>query len=313
MLKISLINPKINPIGSDKEKYYQMYKETGIDGLDYSFYKFTEKNGYEADFFRMNSEEIVEKYLASEKELLDRYGLEVCQTHSPYPVWRHGDDEGNKYRLLETLRSIELTAYLGSKYVVVHPITETFALPPQELRARNLDFYSGLIDIAKKNHVTICLENMWNIRNGNIFECTCEDPFETNDYIDTLNKLAGEDIFGFCFDVGHATLCGRYMKNTLVTLGDRVKTLHIHDATKMADLHTVPYSQMGNGANPFTDYQSLLEGLRAIQYRGAINFEAHAAFEVFPEYTHKALLGLFRAIGEYFSNEIIGESFNKTK
>ena len=60
---------------------------------------------------------------------------------------------------------------------------------------------------------------------------------------------------------------------------------------------------MSNGANPLGDYRSMILGLREIGYRGAINFEAHAAFEVFPEYTHGALLGLFRAIGEYFSNE----------
>jgi sugar phosphate isomerase/epimerase len=284
-----------------------MYKEAGIDGLDYSLSKFTEKNGYAPNFFAMSTDEIIEKHLAKEKEELDRYSLEVCQTHSPYPVWRYGDDAGNKHRLVETIKSIELTAYLGSKYVIIHPITETFALAPTELRARNLEFYGKLIDTAKKHGVMICLENMWISRNGNMFECTCADPQEANDYIDTLNQMAGEEIFGFCFDVGHATLCGKYLKNTLITLGDRVKTLHIHDVSKMSDLHTLPYSQMGNGATPFTDYRSFLLGLHAIGYRGAINFEAHNAFEVFPEHTHKALLGLFRSIGEYFSNEITAE------
>lgn len=307
MLKISLINPKINKIDSDRETYFRLYKETGIDGLDYTISKFTEKNGYEANFFAMSTEEIIEKYLAKEKEEIDRFGLDVCQTHAPYPTWRYGDDEGNKYRLTEAIKSIELTAYLGSKYVIIHPITETFALTPAELRERNLEFYGNLIDTAKKCGVTVCLENMWISRNGNIFESTCEDPYEANDYIDTLNKMAGEEIFGFCFDVGHATLCGKYMKNTLITLGNRVKTLHIHDVSKMADLHTLPYSQMGNGATPLTDYRSMLLGLREIGYRGAINFEALATFEVFPEDTHKALLGLFRAIGEYFSNEITAE------
>ena len=307
MLKISLINTTINRIDSDRVAYYQMYKDTGIDGLDYSFFKFTEKNGYGANFFAQSTDEIIEKHLRAEKEEIDRFGLEVCQTHAPFPTWRYGDDEGNKLRLLEAKKSIELTAYLGSKYVVIHPVAEMFALSPTELREKNLEFYGNLIDTAKKCGVTICLENMWNSRNGNIFECTCTDPNEANDYIDTLNKMAGEELFGFCFDVGHATLCGKYMKNTLITLGNRVKALHIHDASKTSDLHTLPYSQMGNGATPFTDYPSLLAGLRAIGYRGAINFEAHNAFEIFPADTHKALLDMFRAIGEYFSNEITAD------
>ncbi|MBE6662749.1 MAG: sugar phosphate isomerase/epimerase [Ruminococcaceae bacterium] len=304
MLKISLINPKINHIHADREKYYRMYQETGIDGLDYSLYKFTEKNGYESDFFAMSAEEIIEKHLAKEKEELDRYGLAVCQTHSICPTWRYGDEEGNRRRLRDTVRCIELTAYLGSRYIVVHPVQDTLQLTPDEVRARNIELYGKLIEAAKKNDVIVCLENMWNTRNGNIFECTCEDPYETNYYIDTLNAMASEERFGFCFDVGHATLCGKNLKNTLITLGNRVKTLHVHDANKISDLHTIPYSQMGNGATPLTDWTGFLLGLRSIGYRGTINFEAHAAFEVFPEPTHKALLGLFRAIGEYFSNEI---------
>ena len=309
MHKISLINPRLAPADADRAAIYQMYKDTGIDGLDYSFFNFSEKNGYEPNFFKKSSEEIIETVLKKDKELLDRYGLEACQTHAPFPVWRYGEDEKNKYRLLENLRCIELTAYLGCRYVIIHPITESFRYSPAELRERNLDFYSQLIDTAKKSGVIICLENMWNSRNGNIFECTCEDPYETNDYIDTLNKMAGEEVFGFCFDVGHYTLCGRYMKNTLITLGNRVKALHIHDAGKLNDLHTLPYSQCNAAGNaPFTDWTSMLEGLRAIGYKGAINFEAGNAFNVFPAYTHKALLGLFRAIGEYFSTEITGEN-----
>lgn len=307
MLKISLDNTKLNKIDSNRTAYYQMYKDTGIDGLDFSFFKFTEKNGYEPNFFSMSTDEIIEKHLRAEKEEIDRFGLEVCQTHAPYPTWRYGDEAGNKIRWLEAKKSIELASFLGSKYVVIHPITETFVLGPKELRERNLELYGSLIDTAKTSGVTICLENMWNSRNGNIFECTCTDPNEAVDYIDTLNKMAGEERFGFCFDVGHATLCGKYMKNTLITLGDRVKALHIHDTSKTADLHTLPYSQMGNGPTPFTDYQSLLEGLRAIRYRGTINFEAHNAFEVFPADTHKALLNMFHAIGAYFSDEITAE------
>lgn len=307
MLKISLINPRINHLHSDKEKYYQMYRDAGIDGLDYSIYKFTEENGYEPRFFEMSAQEIIEKHLAGEKEQLDRYGLEVCQTHAPSPTWRYGDDEGNKYRLLEAKRSIELTAYLGCKHAIIHPIQESFSLSLAEQRERNLEFYGSLIDTAKKCGVTICLENMWSIRGGNIFEDTCEDPYQTNDYIDTLNKMANEELFGFCFDVGHATLCGRYIKNTILLLGHRIKALHIHDASKRLDLHTLPYSQTENGVTSLVDYESMISGLREIGYRGAINFEAHAAFRIFPESTHRALLGLFRAIGEYFSNEITAE------
>ena len=88
MLKITLTSPKTNKIDSDRKKYYQMYREAGIDGLDYSLFKFTEKNGYEPGIFTRSTDEIIEKYLAAEKEELERYGLEVGQTHGPLPTWR---------------------------------------------------------------------------------------------------------------------------------------------------------------------------------------------------------------------------------
>lgn len=309
MLKISVQNDILFNPGVENEDYYRMYRDAGIDGVDYSLFNQNEKNGYPAEIFRKSTDEIIETVIGPDKEKLDRYGLSVCQTHSPFPVYRLGEDDQNKYRRIATERSIELTAYLGSKYVVVHPFHQIFLTTPAEQRKRNIDFYTQFIDLAKKNHVMICLENMWVSRNTNIFESACEDPNEANDYIDTLNALAGEEIFGFCFDTGHATLCGRYMKNTLEVLGNRVKVLHIHDASKTSDLHTIPYA-LSSGTHPLTDWTGFIDGLRSINYRGAINFEGGNAFHVFPTPTHPALCSLFAAIGRYFSDEVTGENAN---
>lgn len=309
MLKVSLQNELLFKPGIDNETYYRMYRDAGIDGVDYTLFNVNEKDGFPDKIFRKSTEEIIETVIGPDKEKLERYGLSVFQTHSPFPTYLLGEDDKNEARRIATEKSIELTAYLGAKYVVVHPFHQIFLTTPAEQRKRNIDFYTQFIDVAKKNHVTICLENMWVSRNTNIFESACEDPHEANDYIDTLNALAGEEIFGFCFDTGHATLCGRYMKNTLEALGSRVKVLHIHDASKTSDLHTIPYA-LSSGSHALTDWTGFIDGLRGIEYRGDINFEAGNAFLIFPESTHPALCGLFAAIGRHFADEVRKEKEN---
>ena len=59
-----------------------------------------------------------------------------------------------------------------------------------------MKFYSQIMEDARKHGVTICLENMWNRRDGGaIFDSACSDPYEACDYIDTLNDMAGEELF----------------------------------------------------------------------------------------------------------------------
>ena len=47
--------------------------------------------------------------------------------------------------------------------------------------------------------------------NGYIYEGTCTDAVEACYYVDTLNDIAGEKLFGFCFDTGHALAASRLL------------------------------------------------------------------------------------------------------
>ena len=294
---------------ADLDRLYGMYRHAGIDGIDFSFCAFNKNQGYEENFYKRSMDDL-KTVFSRFKDALDRNGLVVNQTHAPFPTYKFGEgqEDYNAYMVEAIHKCIELTAFLGGKYVIVHPAHAPCTVLADEQKKVNMEFYPQFIETAKQFGVKICLENMWGRRGGAgtcIFDSACADPREACEYIDELNAIAGEEIFAFCFDVGHANLCGKHMQNTIRTLGHRLQALHIHDTNKIDDIHTMPYSFCVPGGAPVTDWQGVLEGLGDIGYQGFINFESQIAFRQFPEPTHPALCGLFAAIGRYFSDEIL--------
>ena len=312
-ISISILSQWYRP-DTDLDRIYGMLREAGIDGIDFSLEAstFSAKNGYEDWFFKKDITEL-KTILSRFRDALDRNGLVVNQTHSPFPTMKpvgDGVEEYNTYLVEATHKAIELTAFLGGKYVVIHPVHSPNTILADEQKKLNMAFYPQFIETAKRFGVKICLENMWGRRGGNgvcIFDSACADPREACEYIDELNAIAGEEIFAFCFDAGHANLCGKHMQNTLRTLGHRVQALHVHDTDKVNDLHILPYSCVAPGGASVTDWEGMAMGLRDIGYNGFINFEASIAFIQFPKPTHPAVCALFAAIGRHFSNEITKE------
>jgi sugar phosphate isomerase/epimerase len=312
MRKISIASSILHKASADIDAVCKMYKENGIDGVDFGFDCYTVANGHRDRFFSGQSMDELKAFFTPYKEAFERHGIEVVQTHPPFPTVKFVSnitsetiEEYNLRALDAVKKTIELTAFFGCKYAVVHPAHGVLDMDLDEQKKANMKYYSQLIDDARKFGVTICLENMWNRRDGGaIVDSACSNPYEAVDYIDTLNDMAGEEIFAFCFDVGHANLTGKNIRNYLLTLGKRVKVLHIHDTDKLEDRHTLPYAYIGTKGASVTDYVVFLSGLRDIGYEGHISFEVGSAFRVFPKPTHPALCSLFSSIGKYFISEI---------
>ena len=312
MRKISIAASILHKSTADIDAVCKMYKENGIDGVDFGFDCYTAGNGYRDKFFSSQTIDELKAFFAPYKEAFERHGITVVQTHPPFPTVKFVSnittetlEEYNLRALDAVKKTIELTAFFGCKYAVVHPAHGVLDMELDEQKKANMKYYSQLMDDARRHGVTICLENMWNRRNGGaIVDSACSNPYEACDYIDTLNDMAGEELFGFCFDVGHANLTGKNIRNDLRILGKRVKVLHIHDTDKVEDKHTLPYAYIGSQGLSVTDYVGLLAGLRDIDYEGNINFEIGNAFKAFPTPTHPALCGLVASIGKYFESEI---------
>ena len=307
-ISIALLGSQYSP-QTDLDQLYGMIRAAGIDGVDFSFESgtFNAKNGYVDNFYKQDMETL-KSIFSRFKDALHRNGLVVGQTHAPFPSYKFGtENEAYNVYIIEAIKkSIELTAFLGGKYIIVHPVSFPVPLSYEQEKAVNMGIYTQLIETAKAFGIKICLENMW-LRRGPgacIYAGSCADAEEVCEYVDALNEIAGEEIFSYCFDIGHANLCGKNMQSTIRRLGHRLQTLHIHDTNKIDDIHTIPYSFCAPGGTTVTDWQGMLAGLRDIGYSGFLNFEAMIAFRCYPEPLHPALCQMFGAIGRYFSSEI---------
>ena len=99
-----------------------------------------------------------------------------------------------------------------------------------------------------------------------IFQACCPDANEAIIYIDELNKIAGEELFGFCCDIGHLTLVGIDPYKFITKLGSRIKCFHIHDNFGVDDDHYFPF--IGT-----TVWDRFYKAIKDIDYKGNFDFE----------------------------------------
>lgn len=285
------------------DEAFAFIRSCGIDTLDYNMdHTLPIQNicdGTLNTFYDASIEELLERYRPV-KEAMERNGVSFGQTHAPFPTYVEGADEVNRYLIQVFEKECAILQYLGCPALVVHPFTCNDKEKEKEI---NLSLYRQLIPAAKKYGVKICLENMFQMPNGHGVVGACGDAAEACWYIDTLNAEAGEDVFGYCFDVGHANLCSRNLRNEIRMLGDRLTILHIHDNDGLDDLHLIPYTQKKYRKNT-TDWEGFLEGLRDINYRGTINFETFAGLYDVPKELIPSFLRLIADIGNYFKSRI---------
>ena len=289
---------------ADYEQGLQMIKDAGFDCIDFnidtklSIGRLAEKG--ENPFFSRPLEEILAHY-KPQKEAADRLGLRYGQMHAPFPVYVDGNDAANEAIVDATIKCMAVCALFECPYLIVHPII--WDGTEKEEQKLNMEFYQKLIPAAKQYKVCICLENMFDGHTGHVTEAACSDFAQAAAYIDALNTIAGEEIFGFCYDVGHATLLGKNQRRSLNILGKRLKTLHIHDNDGRSDLHMQPYAY-SRGKYYVTDWDGLADGLRDIGYEGVLSFETFHALVSLPKALKPAMLSYIAACGRYFADRI---------
>ena len=280
-------------------KYAPIFKAAGFDAVDYNFDSlFTPTNVRNGDNFQL-LDRPKEEYIAYFKEISDilaENGITVGQTHAHFSTLiAAGDKERNEYLLELLKKEIECTAAMGAKFIVIHPIcmgyNNTYTWDME--RAENMEMYTALINTLKEYDVVCCLENMWGIFNGKIIASACGNMIEAANYIDTLNEIAGEERFGFCFDVGHAVVCSVDPVRSLILLGDRVKALHLHDVDINKDSHTAPFRGV-------VDWDGLMKTINQIGYKSTLNFEASNCWNTIPYELYPSAIKNLGDIGKYF-------------
>lgn len=285
---------------------YKVIKESGFDGVDANFFTRLYYDDAIAKkvpaFFRpgMSDAETAANFEPWAKAAKE-YGLDNYQAHAPfpslYPITEK--DDGYSDYLLDVLRkSIIGCDVIGCRNLVIHPFYRDYEnrMNAREEWELNIKNYSSLIPIAKACGVTILLENIYLTHRGKVYRGLCGDGREACTLIDTLNDIAGGEVFGFCLDVGHTLLVSQDIRTYMNELGGRIKAFHVHDNDGERDLHMQPYSGK-------LDWDRFIEGLRDIEYGTTLSFETGSALRAVVPELYPAMLRFVAACGRMFSDK----------
>lgn len=244
------------------QEFFDILGKVGFDAVDFMLNDlvFDDSVMYLAD---------TKEYCETIKSEASKRGLTIEQTHAPFQ-FKHWDNEDhfNNVIIPRLARALEMTALLGAKISVVHPLHHrTYRGHEEEIFEQNMNFYRRLLPYCKEYGVKIGVENMWQrdkLRRITVMD-TCNSSAEFVRYIDTLDS----EYAVACLDIGHVGLPVRDdgAADMIRALGhDRLKALHVHDNDFQGDLHLLPY--MGK-----IDWTGITQALADINYDGDLTYE----------------------------------------
>ncbi len=226
--------------------------ESGFKNIDYSF-------GLDYNASRGFFSEDYERHLEKCLEVAKQNNLKFVQAHAPMgrPLVR--DEEGE--RLIEaTKRSIEMSARLGIKNIVVHSGYRE-GLSIREMFNENKIFYDDILRFAERFNVNVLTENFNKKFIDNLY--WIDNATELRELIELVNH----PLFHACWDTGHGNMIDTPQHESLKILNEHVYALHVQDNLGTNDSHFAPYFGTMN-------IDSLMYGLKEIGYKGYFTFEA---------------------------------------
>lgn len=171
----------------------------------------------------------------------DRLGMVFSQSHPPYrgKLDKLDTEEDRQYFRSMSLRAIEISAILGVKWAVLHPVTAPGigCYDPEENIRENLRVFDKELELAHKLGVGLAFENMCDAGQRRRFGITV---FELEQLMDACDS----PLVGICWDTGHANRNSDDQIPSIMRLGGRIKALHVNDNLGQTDLHIMPF--LGN-------------------------------------------------------------------
>lgn len=291
----------------DIDKGFRLISDAGFTRVDINIDTFLKNSDLYAgnvnQFFDASIEELG-VYFSQYVEVMNKYGIRPSQMHAPYPVRVEGRDKQNDYMQGTVIpKSIYIASVLGIPWVVIHPFKMQYKYNKDIEKKMNIAYFKMLIPMLKQCKVGVCFENLYEGMGQRIVEGVCADPYDAVWYIDTLNEIAGEEIFGFCLDTGHLQLVKRDPYEFIKVMGSRLKVLHIHENDAIGDLHQMPYT-FGNSKDDGQIWERLYKGLKDIGFNGTLSFETYPCVNSFPKPMTGAVLKTICDIGKYMAESI---------
>ena len=293
------------------EAGFRMMKAAGFDCADFSLNMYLKNTDLYQDrlngFFDQSIDEL-KAYFTPHVEAAKKCGIRIHQMHMPYPNWiPTAKDHVNDYLLHEMApKSMQLSEFLGCKYIVVHglKVKDYYGTEEAEWEATE-NFLNTILPVAKDMGKVICIENLYTSTGGHITEGPCCNAKKAAERIDRINEQYGCEVLGFCLDTGHANIAGIDLERFMTILGKRIRVLHIHDNDGERDLHQMPFTFTRTRENkPSTDWDGFIRALNKSGFNGVLNFETAPILTSFPEELKPEALHMIAAIGHYFAKRL---------
>ena len=227
-----------------------------------------------------------------DREILDRAGLKVEQTHAPMNRYRQYDPTLFPTYYDNLFRASEI---VGAKYVVVHAdeYRTTDHYDEQEIQDYAYDYLAPRVEFAEKHGMAVAIENLFEDRVPHCPQIGGKSRFtsrvgELKGLIERFNTPS----VGLCWDFGHAKCAfgNEGMLDALRQVSRYLLCTHVHDNYYGRDLHLMPF--LGD-----IDWEAHMAHLKEIGYAGKLSFEL--VYGSLPDPLLPIGLQTLRAVGEY--------------
>ena len=253
--------------------------------------------------FELSAEDLREIY-APYRKAARTAGIRISEISIPYTAFTvKAQGEGELRRKIAD-NSMEICSLLDCPYMVVGGFETDDSRNEKEAGwERTEQLMEFLAPMAQERKITICIETPIVKKSfGKIREIAAS--------VERFNELYNADIFGFCFDIGHANLAGIDIESYIMKLGNRLKVIHVHDNDGGGDWHQIPFTSIGkSGTNTPVDWKSVVRGLGKIRFDGVLVFETTPVITAFPKEMRQDVLRFIAQIGDYLVGEILGKDW----
>lgn len=282
---LSTENGALRSVTSER-RAIEILAGAGFDAIDYTFTPWMERG--ETTWNRDD----YAAYAAEVNQMAKDNGIYFNQAHAPFIFHTSYLPDWNREIMPLQVRCMESCALLGIPHMVVHPVHHLpYRQNKEEIWKLNSEYYHLLEPYAKQFGVKISLENMFGVdeRRG----CFCEDMFSNpQEYTQFYDSLGNRDDFICCVDTGHSGIVGGDAGETIRTLGDRVKALHLNDNRYRGDDHLIPLQGL-------IDWDDVTKALAEIHYSGDFTFEALHLYEGMDEDFYAVSAKYLHDVGRY--------------
>lgn len=253
-MKLATTTGDFSAYTDNQLKAIEYIGKAGFKYIDYSFesdYKYS-RGIFGEDFYG---------YIEEVKNHSEKIGVKLVQAHSPMgkPL---AEDSGAFVRA--TQKCVEACGLWGIENIVVHS-GYTVGLTPEETFEENKKFFAPILETAEKAGVNILVENFNKMYKENLY--WIDNAPDLLKMIECVNHPR----FHAVWDAGHANMQQMPQDEALRILGSHVYALHVQDNMGECDSHNAPF--FGS-----LSLDSLMHGLKDIDYKGYFTFEAPRIF-----------------------------------